>query len=50
MAARAVAGTSEFGALHGDVPDAQSAYDFVDGELQPYASEYDEDPTWAILP
>ncbi|MBW2537076.1 MAG: hypothetical protein JRI55_36655 [Deltaproteobacteria bacterium] len=46
----AIARVALTGALHGDVPDAQAAYDFVDAELQPHAAEFDEDPTWAIVP
>ncbi len=37
-------------ALHGELDGADAAHSFVDGELQPYADEYAEDPTWAIVP
>jgi hypothetical protein len=46
----AIARVALAAALHGGVTDAQTAYDFVDAELAPYADEYNVDPTWAIVP
>ena len=45
-----IARVALIGALHGGLPNAEAAYDFVNAGLQPNPARYDEDPTWAIVP
>lgn len=46
----AIARVALASAVRNDVPDAQKAFDLVDGELRQADSEYDDDPTWTIVP